>query len=305
MMKKQKLLRFSYNSYFLNKRNILMQTLHQKEFKYNFYPEKNNHKTINAWIEKGHFYENDIGLFLTRIIRSKDTCVDIGANIGMHSLLMSSLVGPEGKIIAFEPGKESSKELRANVTLNNFSNIKLKKTILGENCGEEVFFHFSSEDSGISYCVKTPDNENLDWECLKTSTLDKEINDKKIKVVKIDVEGFEGQILRGSQSLLKNDIVRYWIVEYAPHCLARLNDSLNNIRVYMRKYGLEMFILDPNGGLPKYIPHRSDLKIHEIPNLLFTKMDSINADWLYEDLEQHYQPILHAYAKKNLQSYII
>ena len=39
-MKKQKLLRFSYNSYFLNKRNILMQTLHQKEFKYNFYPEK-------------------------------------------------------------------------------------------------------------------------------------------------------------------------------------------------------------------------------------------------------------------------
>ena len=304
MMKKQKLLRFSYNSYFLNKRNILMQTLHQKEFKYNFYPEKNNHKTINEWIEKGHFYENDVGLFLTRIIRSKDTCVDIGANIGMHSLLMSSLVGPKGKVIAFEPEKVSSEELRANVKLNNFRNIKLKKTILGENSGEEIFFHFSSDDSGISYGVKQPDNENLDWQCLKTSTLDKEINDKKIKVVKIDVEGFEGQILRGSKSLLQKDIVRYWIVEYAPHCLARLNDSLNTIRVYMRKYGLEMFVLDPNGGLPKYIPHKSDLKIHFIPNLLFTKMDSINADWLFEDLEQHYQPILHAYAKKNLQSYI-
>ena len=75
--------------------------------------------------------------------------------------------------------------------------------------------------------LRKPDNENLDWKSLKTSTLDKEINDKKIKVVKIDVEGFEGQILRGSQSLLKNDIVRYWIVEYAPHCLARLNDSLD------------------------------------------------------------------------------
>ena len=94
-----------------------------KKFKYNFYPEKNNHKTINEWIEKGHFYENDVGLFLTRIIRSKDTCVDIGANIGMHSLLMSSLVGPKGKVIAFEPEKVSSEELRANVKLNNFRNI--------------------------------------------------------------------------------------------------------------------------------------------------------------------------------------
>ena len=150
---------------------------------------------------------------------------------------------------------------------------------------------------------KKPDNENLDWKSLKTSTLDKEINDKKIKVVKIDVEGFEGQILRGSKSLLKKDIVRYWIVEYAPHCLARLNDSLNTMRVHMRKYGLEMFVLDPSGGLPKYIPHKSDLKLHGIPNLLFTKMDSINVDWLLEDLEQHYYPKM-LYAKKNLQSYI-
>ena len=115
--------------------------------------------------------------------------------------------------------------------------------------------------------------------------------------MKIDVEGFEGQILRGSQSLLKNDIVRYWIVEYAPHCLARLNDSLDTMRVHMRKYGLEMFVLDPSGGLPKYIPHKSDLKLNEIPNLLFTKMDSINDDWLLEDLEQHYYPKM-LYAKK-------
>ena len=58
----------------------------------------------------------------------------------MHSLLMSSLVGSEGKVIAFEPGKESYEELRANIKLNNFRNIKLKKIILGENSGEEVFF---------------------------------------------------------------------------------------------------------------------------------------------------------------------
>ena len=68
--------------------------------------------------------------------------------------------------------------MRANIKLNNFRNIKLK-TILGENSGEEVFFHFSSHDSGTSYGVKKPDNENLDWKSLKTSLLDKEIMIKK------------------------------------------------------------------------------------------------------------------------------
>ena len=77
MFKEQKILRFSYNSYYLNERNILMKKLHQKEFKYNFYPEKNNHKTIYSWIKNGHFYENDIGLFLTRIISPKDTCLTL------------------------------------------------------------------------------------------------------------------------------------------------------------------------------------------------------------------------------------
>ena len=290
MLIEQKILKFNFVRYYLDEKNTLRGNLYQNGFKYNFFPEKNNHKTIDTWIRNGHFYENDIGLFLTRIVSPKDTCVDIGANIGMHSLLMSSLVGPAGKVIAFEPEKESSREFRANIKLNKFSNIKLKEIILGENSGEEVFFHSASHDLGTSYAVKEPNNENLDWQKLKTSTLDKEINEKQIKVVKIDTEGFEGKILRGSQSLLKKNVVRYWIVEYAPQCLARLNDSLNTIRVHMRKYGLEMFVLDPSGGLPKYIPHRSRLKIRWIPNLLFTKMDSINDDWLIEDLENHCYP---------------
>ena len=61
----------------------------------------------------------------------------------MHSLLMSSLVGSEDKVIAFEPGKESSEELRANINrFNNFRNIKTKKTILGENSGRKFFSLF-------------------------------------------------------------------------------------------------------------------------------------------------------------------
>lgn len=290
MLKRQKQINYQYYDYYLDEKNILMQKLCHKDFRFYFYPEKKNHKTIDRWIKNGFFYENDIGLFLTRILSKKDMCIDVGANIGMHSLLMSSLVGPEGKVIAFEPGKECFEELKENIRLNKFKNIKLKKIILGEKQGEKVFFHNAFHDSGTSYALKAPDNKDIHWKKVKISTLDEEIFDKKIKVVKIDVEGFEGQILRGSKNLLKNDIVRYWIVEYAPHCWARCKDSLKNVRKCMIKYNLEMFVLDPNGWLPKYIPSKSQLKVNNIPNLLFTKMTSLNDDWLFEDIDSHVAP---------------
>ena len=57
----------------------------------------------------------------------------------MHSLLMSSLVGPMGKVIAFEPEKVSSGGITANVKLNNFRNIKLKKLFLERTVVEGNF----------------------------------------------------------------------------------------------------------------------------------------------------------------------
>ena len=67
--------------------------------------------------------------------------------------------------------------------------------------------------------------------------------------------------------LLEKDLIRYWIIEYAQHCLARNNDSLDTLRTLMEKHNLEMFILDPSGGLPKFIPNKVALKTFTIPNL--------------------------------------
>ena len=52
-----------------------------------------------------------------------------------------------------------------------------------------------------------------------------------------------------------------------------------------------MFILDPSCTLPKFIPSNAVIHSKLIPNLLFTKMDFINKDWLFEDLTSHINPI--------------
>ena len=62
MFKEQKTSQISYNSYYFERKKYFDEKITSKEFKYNFYQKKNNHKTIYFWIKNGHFYENDVGL---------------------------------------------------------------------------------------------------------------------------------------------------------------------------------------------------------------------------------------------------
>ena len=266
----------------------------KRSFKYNQDLSQKNHQTISTFHSYGHLYEPDIGNFLIRIIKPGDVCVDVGANIGMHTLLMASLNADKtekSKIISFEPNEKCYNELKKNIKLNKYKTVEVRQKLLGEKPGVESFYHASDKDSGTSYALKEIDDQDLNWEKVKTSTLDKELKyEKSIKVLKMDVEGFEGNVLRGSKNLLEKDLIRYWIIEYAQHCLARNNDSLDTLRTLMEKYNLEMFILDPSGGLPKFIPNKVALKTFTIPNLLFTKTKHLNEDWVMEDLESHVKP---------------
>jgi FkbM family methyltransferase len=268
----------------------------KRSFKYNQDLSQKNHQTISTFHHYGHLYEPDIGNFLVRIIKPGDVCVDVGANIGMHTLLMASLNASndkeeKAKIISFEPNEKCYNELKKNIKLNKYKTVEVRQKLLGEKPGVESFYHASDKDSGTSYALKEIDDQSLNWEKVKTSTLDKELkHEKSIKVLKMDVEGFEGNVLRGSKNLLEKDLIRYWIIEYTQHCLARNNDSLDTLRTLMEKHNLEMFILDPSGGLPKFIPNKVALKTFTIPNLLFTKTKYLNEDWVMEDLESHVNP---------------
>lgn len=287
----EKSVNFNYNNYYYNEKDDLICNTYSNQFKFNFYPSKENHKTINKWLENGHFYENDVGLFLTNILKLGDIAIDVGANIGLHTLLMSSLVGENGKVIAFEPGNESFNELTQNVKLNNFNNLELKNKALGNGKNKKLKFNDDQFDSGHSSIISEKEsNESFSRE-ITVNTLDSHtFKYKKIKVVKIDVEGYEKHILNGCKKLLENNKVRYWIVEYAPHCLAKYGENLSSIRNFFRKYGYDMFVLDPSSSLPKFIPSNAVVHAKLIPNLLFTKMKFINKDWLFEDLTSHINP---------------
>jgi FkbM family methyltransferase len=151
-------------------------------------------------------YEPEFLNALRRYVRSGDTCVDVGGNLGYYCLLMSNLVGPKGRVITFEPVEENLAVLKENIAANKIENVELVNTALGAQPG--VLSLIRSEVGSVS---ATPSIRGYAVEGAQSSidvpvnTLDAYLQEKgwHPAVIKIDVEGAELEVLRGTVNTLR------------------------------------------------------------------------------------------------------
>lgn len=156
---------------------------------------------------------------LARIIKA-EIFLDIGANIGVYSILMSSLDNVE-KIYAFEPSPRTHEELQANVELNDEnSKITISSAALSDS-EKSVSFGLVSDYSGANSIVGTSiHNEQKFAEqiTLESRTLDSIVNYRDRTIcLKIDVEGHEAAVLSGARELLTGNRGLIQIENYSPH----------------------------------------------------------------------------------------
>jgi FkbM family methyltransferase len=183
-----------------------------------------------------------------------DTFIDIGANLGYMSINASKIVGPKGKIISFEPDNTIYNLLENNISLNNVENIKLNKIGLS-NYNGEASFNIATE-SGLSRLENK--NNNLEGLILQTKitikvkTLDSFLSENnftnlKIKMIKIDVEGHELNILQGAINLLK-DSKPIIILEINPGALIQNDLSLTNIVNFLDPLDYDSFFINSHSA---------------------------------------------------------
>jgi predicted RNA methylase len=82
-------------------------------------------RSVLGNLQRGTSFEGDVANAMLRVLREGDIAVDIGANIGYLTVLASLLVGPTGRVVAFEPDPENVLRLRANVALNTGCNVTI------------------------------------------------------------------------------------------------------------------------------------------------------------------------------------
>jgi len=144
-------------------------------------------------------YEVDILNAFAASIAQDATIYDVGANVGIYSLLASSRTGASGKVYAFEPLERNLRYLRRHMTLNHVQNCDILETAI---CDSEGTRQFARAAQDFSMGHFSSEGEML----VPTTTLDSCIYGEKglrpPSVAKIDVEGAELEVLQGASRAL-------------------------------------------------------------------------------------------------------
>lgn len=139
-----------------------------------------------------------------KILRPDSVVIDVGANIGFLSL-QAARYCKNGFVFSFEPDSDTFRNLEKNIAENSYVNIKLFKKALGNEPGQLNLYKLEKNNPGANRILlhgNMPENEN--HEIVEVCTLDEFINEfPSVDVLKIDVEGFEINVLRGAEYVIR------------------------------------------------------------------------------------------------------
>ncbi|GAA5510422.1 FkbM family methyltransferase [Novipirellula caenicola] len=175
-------------------------------------------------------------------IESGGTAIDIGANFGMHTVLMARCVGASGKVMAFEPIPENLRQLRRNIKLNHLDNQvsvvasavsdleqpTLEMVVDSDNLEPSAAI---STDIGASGTVSVK-NQSLDSATSHLTALDD-------CFVKIDVEGAELSVLRSGLDFLAR-VRPKLLLEVHDYALPQFGESTESVYAFLRERGFEI-----------------------------------------------------------------
>lgn len=149
-------------------------------------------------------------------VRQADVVVDVGAYIGAYAIPFAKRVGPTGRVFAIEPNQKSLLELKRNIKLNKVSST-VEVLNLAVGCvNEPIAIVQGFSESYIWTPHRTDGTRPV---TVKSCALDELFCGKRVDIIKLDVEGYEGRVLSGARKLLsmKKTSPRFILIEVHPY----------------------------------------------------------------------------------------
>lgn len=171
--------------------------------------------------------------FTRDYLKPGDTLIDAGANIGCITAAGALAVGNSGRVYSVEPHPRTFSHLQKTVALNHFANVDCLNVALGSEIGTVSFTdEWRKDDSNrISH-----DNwSGIQVPCLPLTKLMNDRGIDHVSLLKVDVEGFEMQVLKGAEDMLSKIDCLY--VEVLDHLLRMFGSSASEVIAFLRSHG--------------------------------------------------------------------
>jgi FkbM family methyltransferase len=175
-------------------------------------------RAIGRSIRATAVYDIAVSEAMARLIQPGDAVMDAGANVGYMTVLASVAAGPRGRIVAFEPHPDLFTVLQQNVSVARraleIAHVDLHQSALGDYTGHaelEVSSDFDDNDG----TARVSDGTLGDGRSMRIAinTIDNVLGGDGLAVLKLDVEGFEAQVLRGAAKALAAGRIRHVVFE--------------------------------------------------------------------------------------------
>ncbi len=178
---------------------------------------------------------------LKQHIKKNDVVLDIGANIGFYADLLSQLAGPKGAVHCFEPDARNFKHLTK--TAAHLKNVVLNHKAVGPKT--ERIKIYTSKELNVDHRTYQPEEYDSVLE-IEAVSIDDYLKGRPVSFIKMDIQGFEMQAVKGMQATLEQNKEVKLISEFWPYGLKKAGSSLMKYFRFLTGMGFHCYLLENN-----------------------------------------------------------
>lgn len=210
-------------------------------------------------------------LFLLHCLEEDDLFADVGANVGAYTLLASGVC--KCKTYAFEPIPSTYKKLNANIELNKLDQ-EVKSFNIGAGAQDSTLQFTNSPNTAMNHVVSPADTLQQETIDVKIKTLDAFFDQhRRPDLLKIDVEGFEMQVLLGASFCLSDPKLNAIIIELN-HSGEKYGYSDEQVINYLNLYGFFPFSYNP---FTRQLTSMNGKNMHGFNTIFIKNLDQVNS----------------------------
>ena len=231
-----------YYIFFRIIRKLLNNSIEIKIHNFKMLASNKKNNASHALLRKCDFTDYPEKKLIQKISKTKKIfLIDCGSNFGFYSLFSASL-SPENKIISLEASPKTFKDQEENIKLNNFKSIQLLNLAVSDIENEELKLNESKNDWESS--ISREDLEKIKTTIVKTTTIDSLLINESLEnfnlILKLDVEGYECDVLYGASETIKknNPLI---IIEISKYMQSNKKYNFNFLNEFLSNFDYSIY----------------------------------------------------------------